>query len=315
MDGSNLDGEVGSGGLSPEEAFSILGNGTRIGILRAIWEAPDDRVPFTELRRQLGVDDSGKFNYHVGRLADHFIRQTDGGYELRYAGEQVVRAVLAGTFIEDPSLDPTVIDSQCPYCGSQVEMRYREERITVRCTRCPGAVGDGSEFPPGTFMSYAFPPAGFENRALEEVLEAAHTLYDAKITPMMEGVCPECGGRTAVSIDVCEDHDADGVCDRCGSRHRIWSEYACEHCRYTRRCMVWFRVLTHPAVVAFYYEHTDLDETVPFAKFTWRNAQYVMDITEEVVSEDPLRIRVTIPVADATLHVTVNGDLEIVAIE
>lgn len=163
----------------PEEAFSILGNETRMGILQALWD--DDRLSFSELRERVGAADSGNFNYHLNRLADHFIRRTEEGYELRYGGEQVIRAVLMGSITEDPNLRPVEIDAKCPYCGSAVEMRYEDDRLMVRCTCCDGIVS--GEYPVGTYMSYNFPPAGLRGRTPEEVLDAAHTFYDCKITP------------------------------------------------------------------------------------------------------------------------------------
>lgn len=304
--------EVESQGISPEEAFSILGNETRIAILQALWETPETAVSFSDLRDRVAVADSGNFNYHLNQLADHFVRQTESGYELREAGKQVIRAVLAGAINEDAVLEPVETTSQCPYCGATVEMRYREDKLTVRCTRCEGVVS--GDFPPGTYLSFDFPPAGLKNRTPEEVLRTAHTLYDAKITPMMEGVCPECAGRTSVSITVCDDHDvSDGhVCRNCDSVNEIWATYECEHCGYTRTCLVWFKLMNHPAVISFYYEYGNIQESVPFRKLTWENRPYVKDISETVLSEDPLRIQVTIPFQGETLHVTVDDAINVV---
>lgn len=97
------------------EALEALGNEHRIAILQAL-AAADDPLPFSELRRRVGVDDTGRFNYHLTELQDRFVRQSDGGYELGYAGE---RLVLAGA-----GLDPetaTAMEStegaECPVCG------------------------------------------------------------------------------------------------------------------------------------------------------------------------------------------------------
>lgn len=312
MDDAPTDEHTARDGLSPEDAFSALGNEIRLTILQALWEAPDECVPFSDLRERVGVADPGRLNYHLTRLTDHFIRRTEDGYELRYAGERILRAVRAGVITEDPVIEPTEVDDTCPYCGATVEMRYEDDRLTVRCTECAGLVGGA--FPPGTYMSYDFPPAGLDNRTPEEVLRAAHTYYDSRITPMMDGVCPECAGTTTLSIDICEYHEEEEgrICKHCHSTNRIWAEYVCEHCGYTRRCLIWFKLMTHPAVISFYHEHGDIQESIPFRKLTEENPPYIGNITETIVSEDPLRIRVTIPIADQKLYVTVDDALNVV---
>lgn len=316
MSGSADDEDRDGTGLSPDEAFSLLGNETRITILRALWEADDpyegpSTVAFSELYRRVGATDSGQFNYHLGKLAGSFVRQTDAGYELREAGYQVIRAVLAGAINEDPSFGPAAIDAKCPFCGSVVEMRYESDRLTARCTDCVGVIADG--YPTGTFLSFGFPPAGLDDRTPEDVLASAHTLYDSKITPMLDGVCPECAGKTSVSIEICDEHDtAEGICPECGSAYEIWATYVCEHCKYARKCLVWFKLVNQPVVIAFYYRHGNIRQSVPFRKLTWESRPYVAGITEEVIAEDPLRIRVTIPFEGHELRVTVDEKLEIV---
>lgn len=307
--------------VAAEEAFGLLANETRLAILRVLYEA-DGPLTFSELRRRVEVPDSGMFNYHLEKLLGHFVRQTDdhvgdaradGGYELRYAGEQVIRAVLAGVIGVDPVLEPVEVDESCPFCGSLVELGYRDEKLGLRCTSCPGVVDLG--YPSGTFLNYGFPPAGFRDRSLEEVFEAAHVLYDAKITPMMKGVCPECAGRVDASLTVCEDHDAaDGLCDACETRFPIWSRYTCRNCQYARTAMVWFELLLYPAVVAFYHEHLGLEEPVPFNKLTNDNAQFFEAIDEEVLDREPLRIRVTVDGGDAALEVIVDERMEIISV-
>lgn len=126
--------------------------------------------------------------------------------------------------------------------------------------------------------------------------------------------CPECAGTTTLSLDICEQHEGEegGICNHCHSTHRIWTEYVCKHCGYTRRCLLWFKLMTHPVVISFYHEYGDVTESVPFRKLTEENAPYIKDISETIVSEDPMRIRVTLPVADRTLHVTVDDALDVV---
>jgi hypothetical protein len=87
------------GRLTPEEAFSVLGNELRLTILRTLREA--DGATYSELKTGVGVADSGRFNYHLTKLVGHFVARTEGGYRLRTPGEQVVQAIDAGMFDED----------------------------------------------------------------------------------------------------------------------------------------------------------------------------------------------------------------------
>jgi DNA-binding transcriptional ArsR family regulator len=302
-----------SEGMTAADAFAILGNETRVEILVALWRE-GGLVTFADLRRTVAPDDKGNFSYHLNKLTDHFVEKTDEGYALRFAGEQVVRAVVSGTITEDHSLPTDELHERCVYCGGTVEMSYEDEQISVQCTRCDGVIG--REYPPGTYMHYGFPPAGLLGRSREEAVDAAHVLYDSKISPMMKGVCPECAGRTTLSYDICSDHEVrdSGLCPRCDTRYEVWTVYECQHCKYRRSSAMWFAALNHPAVIAFYHER-GLDETVPFRKLTWENAKYVRGITQSVIDTDPYRFRVRIPVDDAALVVHLDDELDVESID
>ena len=295
-------------------AFAVLGNELRMEILWALWESSEAVMPFAELRRQVAPEDTGNFNYHLGKLTDHFVRKTDEGYSLRVAGEHVIRAVLTGTITDDSTLAPAEIDEECAYCGSPVEMCYEEDFISVRCTSCGGVVD--REYLPGTYMRYGFPPAGLVDRSREEAVDAAHVLYDSKVTPMMRGVCPECAGRVSTNFLVCDDHaEAEsGLCQNCQTRYAVWVVYECRHCQYARQSALWFAVVNHPAAVAFLHEH-GLTESIPFRKLTGDNGRFIREITSSVVDTDPYRFRVTIPVDEDALVVSLDADLAVTAID
>lgn len=150
-------------GVSADDAFALLGNGTRIRILRELWrlthEEGTDRnepVPFSELQAAVGADDSGNFSYHLDRLVGPFVEQVPEGYLVRRAGTHIVRAILAGTVTEDPCCGPVEIDEACYRCGSPVEASYSDGRLYARCTACDGAIdADG-----GAVTAHTVPPAG-----------------------------------------------------------------------------------------------------------------------------------------------------------
>lgn len=85
------------GRLDPDEAFAVLGNETRIAILQAL-ERADEPLAYSDLKRQVEVCDSGRFNYHLEKLIGHFVERSDEGYWLRTVGERAAKAVIAGTF-------------------------------------------------------------------------------------------------------------------------------------------------------------------------------------------------------------------------
>lgn len=299
--------------ISAEEAFTILGNQTRMEILRELWNA-DEPCSFGDLQRAVAPDDRGNFSYHLGKLRGHFVRKTDEGYDLRFAGEQVVRAVLTGTITSDPTILPTETDERCLFCREPLRLRYEEETLILQCCNC-GGVASG-EYPGGTSMFFEFPPAGLADRDYEEIIYAAHVLYDAKISPMIKGICPECSGHVSKRFDICHDHERgdDGLCPNCETRYEVWNFLQCENCRYRRGFPLWYAVLNHPTVIAYFDRH-GLDEMVPFRKITSDNERFMRDITATVVDEDSRQFRVDIPIDDERLLVSVDELLETFDIE
>ncbi|AUV82645.1 hypothetical protein C2R22_14175 [Salinigranum rubrum] len=122
---------------SPDEAFATLGSETRLSILQALGAA-DRPLAFSTLFDRVDVDDSGRFNYHLGRLVSHFVGKTDAGYELTQAGRRVVEAVLSGAVTDAPVVERTRLDQPCHYCGAPIEVSYRQDRVLKYCTDCPG---------------------------------------------------------------------------------------------------------------------------------------------------------------------------------
>ncbi|MDX1748259.1 MAG: winged helix-turn-helix domain-containing protein, partial [Halobacteriales archaeon] len=100
--------------ISPDYAFATLGNETRLQILYVLGDA-EDTLSFSDLRKRVGVDDPGQFNYHLNKLKNHhFIRPTDDGYVLREPGRIVLQAVLSGSVTRSPVLEATVLKIPCP---------------------------------------------------------------------------------------------------------------------------------------------------------------------------------------------------------
>ena len=94
-------------------ALSALAHETRADILRALADA-DEPLAFTELKSRVDVADPGQFNYHLGELRDHFVREGHDGYTLTYRGKSLVVAGTSGVTVDEPAVEDS---SGCPVCG------------------------------------------------------------------------------------------------------------------------------------------------------------------------------------------------------
>lgn len=278
-------------GVPPAEAFSVIANETRITILQELWRSPDRPITFSDLRRRVEMRDSAQFNYHLRQLTDHFIEQTDEGYDFQHAGKKVVRAILAGTFNEQPKLEPFGIDADCSSCGAPLEASYASGQITISCTDCESLHG-----------RYPFPPGGLNDRTREEVLQAFNQRVRHLHCLAADGVCPECNGRMQTVITP-DDEDVLGL--------DIRVDHRCAQCQHRMHSAVGLSLLDQSDVVSFYRDH-DVDLCAePYWKLDW----CVTDDHTTVLSEEPWRIRTDIAVGDEELRVTVDGNLNVLDVE
>jgi len=94
------------------DAFALLGDGTRLAILLAIWEAhdpadEDNSLSFSEIFERVDYDDPGNLRYHLGKLEGQFIERTSehDGYALRVPAQKLVRDIVAGVGAHDEWLE------------------------------------------------------------------------------------------------------------------------------------------------------------------------------------------------------------------
>ena len=311
--------EAVSGGDSSRaaEAFGALSNETRLAILLALWEAyspaaPDEGVSFSELRQRVDMRNSGRFNYHLGELEGQFVRKTDDGYVLRRAGRRLVRTVIAGTGIEEPTFEASEIDVPCPICDAATEIRYEDDRLYQVCTECQGAFEGHEAQPEGYLAGIALDPAGFTDRTAGEMWAAARVRAFQNVRSMIEGVCDECSGPAGGSLAVCDDHDPDGVCEACGRRSAPMAFLGCSVCKNYHVMSPRTIVAHHPAVVAFYHEHgVDVQFDVDDFESVRRRVSLVGDHDQEVVSTEPPRVRVVVSYDGDELRLTVDEELDV----
>ncbi|MFC4407196.1 DUF7347 domain-containing protein [Haloarchaeobius iranensis] len=105
------------------DALDVLAHEHRIAILRALAEA-DEPLSFSALHARVGMRDSGKFNYHLAKLCEYYVRETGEGYELGHAGERVVSAADPAPGSRSAHRGLATTDGgtpgdgrECPVCG------------------------------------------------------------------------------------------------------------------------------------------------------------------------------------------------------
>jgi ribosomal protein L37AE/L43A len=318
---SPLESAAGAAGPRAVDVFERVADETRLAILLALWEdyepfADNNALSFTELLDRVDYDTSGNFSYHLEKLEGHFVESTAEGYRLKQAGHRLVRAVVAGTGLENRTLSPTEIDFDCQMCGEPLAVTYENEQLYTVCTECEGRFASGNDEPPGAIMRFAFDPAGLSRSSPEEIFAASVVRAMGKFLMQMGGLCPDCSGSVDGSIHVCEDHDPDGICPNCGRRDEIQARWVCTTCKNAGHGPPGQNLALHPRVVAFYADR-GLDigyDTNDFGTVV-RMLEAMSTHEQDVVSTDPTRVRVTIRYEGDRFCVIIDDSMTIVRVE
>lgn len=301
---------------SLDQAFQLLGDETRLAILRVLWESYDPLDPapvsFSQLREGVGDVDPGRFNYHLGKLATQFITRVPDGYALSEAGKRIMRVVISGTAVDGVTIEPTEIDVSCIFCGGSTEIEYADGLLSHRCLGCTSRCV--ADYPPSLLSQEELPSAALIDRTPDDIYYLNRVWMNHREGSAKDGVCPECSGPMPVhTIRICEDHDPDPthdeVCASCGSIFWAMVYHVCTVCKFALQIPTLFYPPTHPAVLAFYDEHG-----VTFDLASHEDHAYMLDYREEVVSEEPLRLRTTIPLDGDELQVEFDDQMQVVTV-
>lgn len=314
---TRLTPEIQLDGLSPDEAFAVLGDETRLDIIRVLWEVGafhefddlDDSaasIPFSDLRRRVDIEDNGRFNYHLSKLVPHFVRQTDDGYRLSGAGKKIARTVIAISGRRDPDVSEE-LETECPLCGAPIAASYEEQWLRFSCTECDGVFGDAA--PEGTLLNTPFPPAGLSDRTPEEALATSLYRCHLDLAYMMQGVCRECAGSITGAVSTCDDHDArpGRPCPTCDTYFEAWGELRCETCQFAKRLPIEICVMGLTPVIGFLNDH-DFDALAPSYSESFEMFASRFDTS---VTDGPPRVTVTIEAGDDTMSVTLDEEMAI----
>jgi hypothetical protein len=313
--------EIDLEGLTPDEAFAVLGNEIRLDIIRVLWNADaaheyDDvsdtaeTISYSELRRRVGVDDNGKFNYHLSQLVPHFIRQAPDGYRLSGAGKEIARTVIAVSGPEYVEYQAE-FEHDCPVCTAPLTAEYEDQWLRISCTGCNGLFGDKA--PDGAIFFTNYPAAGLIDRSPNEAFETGFYRCMLDITYMMRDVCRECAGSITSSISVCDDHQTQGndPCNTCGTRFTAWGELRCETCGFAKRLPVEAFFMGLTPVIGFL---NDLGIDILSPAF-----DVVVDLLQNrfriSVDEGPFRVTAAIEGKEETLRVSLDEDMNVTDVE
>lgn len=318
-------------GTEATEAFSLLGNETRLAILLALWEAYEpfadgtaasaqgSAVPFSVLRDRVGIRDSGQFNYHLGQFEGQFVEQTPDGYRLLPAGNNIVRTVIASAGFEETALEPSELDMACWHCGAPTAVTYQNQRLYHVCTECEGTFELGDKHPSGVLGGVISNPAILSHPTPEAIYTARNTANLHNDSLRVGGVCPDCSGALDTELHICEAHDPEdeAPCSACGRQFESAMRYVCTVCKAAGEKSLIQKVLElrHPAVGAFYWNH-DID----LGDNTWdveseRLSRRLMErADQELVSTEPPRVRVTIRYEGDELRLVLDEEMDVIEV-
>jgi DNA-binding transcriptional ArsR family regulator len=274
---------------APEEVFSLLGNETRVAILRALWDAHKTAATFSELYDAVGMNDTGQFNYHLGKLVGTFVKKSEEGYKLAFAGEQVIGAVLSGVYTETGNIDPIDIGDPCHRCGGQLRAHYSDEHLRIECDDCEMFVTE-----------FGVPPGVLDGRNRADLPHVFNQWIKSEYIQVLSGFCPACTGPITTTID----SDPNELFRTISINHE------CERCSRNVASDIGAAFIDHPAIVQFHDEHGIDLRTTPLWQVGW-----LFEDHATIVSEDPLRIRITATIDDDTLSLLADDDLTIIEVD
>jgi hypothetical protein len=244
-----------------------------------------------EIKNELGIRDSGRFNYHLDKLTGTFVSKSAEGYDLSFSANTLYQAILSTRPIADHPTPVFDVEEACPECGSAYEMRYENECVVSQCPNC-----DAQSF------AYPFPAGAFTGRTDEEALRVVVQLMYHHVSLARQGVCPYCSGT--MTAEWLYDHDTDFPSN-------VLVSYTCSLCGMELHTGVVAMIQQHSAVISLFDEYgIDPRETRP-GEFR----RYVSRKEVTVRSEDPLCIEIPVTIDDDEFTVLVDENMNITDIK
>ena len=282
-----------------DDVFSIVANDTRFEILRTLWDAhtgnpeeidgPErDPVPFSTLREDVGVQDSGRFNYHLHELVPQFVQKRADGYVLTHAGARIIGAAVSGVYTEtETQLDATAMGACTESeCAGTLEASYENGHVTIECDACDVQ----------TIMHA--PPILVEAHDLETNADIIQQYTLTEIQKTVRGFCPLCSGPVEVRVS---QSALDGE-----SNERVRITHECQECSSISHTTAAVFVLDHPAVVSLLHDAGVDYRTIAL----WKQPEDVA-YDEHIQSTDPVRVSVSLTASGQRLTVVLDETLDV----
>lgn len=286
-----------AGDVDPADAFGALSDSLRVDILRALAAHHRETrgrnvLGFADLRRRVGVRDSGRFRYHLQKLRGRFVEKADGGYRLTHVGLQVVAAILQGTYTETVSMGPVELASDCSACGDPAVATYENGVCRVACA-------DGH-----LLFQWNLPPSAAADTALPDLVSLAERLARHAIELSIAGTCPTCYAAVEPAVDLTDlDEEAAEPTPRFSAE--------CDTCGGQVVGPVGFCLLVDPRVAAFYRRHgRALREC-----HVWEPSFVRDESATAVAATNPVRVEIDVTLDDETLRATLDDAGTVTAVE
>jgi hypothetical protein len=279
------------------EAFSLLAHDIRLDILRAFfdhWRSVHSEteggqarpLSYSELMRAVGMQDSGKFNYHLEKLRGVYVEKVEDGYVPTAGATALYRAVIANQPTTKTTFD---IEIDCPACGSNATGRYTREFLIVECPDCDEWRG----------LQYPFPKNGLEDHSGQDLLDAVRNRAHYHVGLAQTGQCPRCAG----TIDITFDRD------RLDGESYPTVELVCSTCSWLADIDVLTPLSFEPRAIAAVADlgvyDTDEGEL----------EDAITSISGRVHSEEPFQVALALESDEGTATVVVDGNLDVVSVD
>ncbi|MFD1644606.1 DUF7351 domain-containing protein [Haloarchaeobius litoreus] len=295
-------------GFDEDRALSLLANGVRVEIVRALGEATVESdglgfLAYSELLARVSVSDSGQFNYHLGELTGPFVRKTDRGYVLSSRGMLAFQHLVGGGFTTGLRVDAFDIDQDCHQCGNELVAEYGigwrqplEPLFTVKCWDCRAE-----------YARTYVPPRGAGARSQAELLVAADQWNRMETASLVRGVCPWCGGHVDTTV---QERDGDLPASDDGKDLEVYVEHHCRSCTGFHYTAVGETLRYHHEVIAFFAERGHDLHTIPKWELPWA-------VVDDHLTwyTDPWDLYVEVPCEGDTLRARLDGEARVVETE
>lgn len=232
------------------EHFAALANPLRVRILLGLAETRQPNwehrgMRYGDLRAAVGVEDGGRFNYHLDELRGSFVESEDGHYWLTRAGRRVVDEIYAGTFGEGHERREGAVGATCGLCDRGLDATVADGVLAVACPDHD------------TLFDMALGARTPIDRDLDEVLAWAQRRANWYLESVRWDVCPHCSGTLGEATF--EAATADGPAGFAPPERAVEAdvrvEQSCPRCGVAFGVPLASYVLTAASAVAFLWDH------------------------------------------------------------